>query len=623
MNRALAALCAGFLLTASASAVHAATAPAAAQPPSVWDLSQLYATPAAWEAERTAILAELPSLVTLKGTLGKDAASMANGLDKITELHRRAAKLDVYASLKGDEDTRVGENDARRQLSNSLQNKMGEATAFVNPEIAAIGRAKVEGFIAQEPRLAKDRYFLENALRLASHTLSPAEESLLAAAGEPLQQPGAIYELLSNADIPWPKMTIDGKEVLLDQEGYVAARTNSDPAVRKQVFDTFWPQYKTYERTFGAIYAANLRSTSFQARARHYPDSLSYVLSPHNTPDSVYRTLVAEANAGLPTLHRYFNLSKKMLGLKEMHYSDIYVPLAKPPRSYTLGEAEQLTLAAVKPLGQDYASDLTKGFGGSWMHSLVQRGKRSGAYMNGAAYDVHPYVLLTFNDGWESVSTLAHEWGHAMHTVMANRAQPYETADYALFIAEIPSTTNEMLLDDYVIANARTKAEKIFAISQELELLRGTFFRQAMFAEFELKAHEAVEHGEALTGEALTKIYLDLLKRYHGDKEGVMKIDDLYGIEWAYIPHFYNDYYVYQYATSISAAAYFADGIEKGDLNVRQHYFDMLKAGGSNDPYLIVKQAGLDMATPTPYRALVKRMDKLMDQLEAIQAGKQ
>jgi len=386
--------------------------------------------------------------------------------------------------------------------------------------------------------------------------------------------------------------------------------------------NTFWPVFKAYERTIGATYAANLRGTVFNAKARNYPSSLAAALGPYNTPDAVYRTLVAEANAGLPTLHRYFNLSKKLLGLKEMRYSDVYVPLAKPPRKYSLAEAEQLTLQGIKPLGEAYGQDVAKGFAEAWMHATPQRGKRSGAYMNGAAYEVHPFVLMSFNGGYDSVSTLAHEWGHAMHSVLANRAQPYETADYALFIAEIPSTTNEMLLADYVIANAKTREEKIFALSQELELLRGTFFRQAMFAEFELTAHEAMEKGEALTGERLTAIYLDLLKRYHGDAKGVVKIDPLYGVEWAYIPHFYNDFYVFQYATSISAAAYFAEGIGKGDTALRERYFDMLKAGGSNDPYLIVKQAGLDMATPAPYRALVKRMDHLMDQLEAIEAGK-
>jgi len=268
----------------------------------------------------------------------------------------------------------------------------------------------------------------------------------------------------------------------------------------------------------------------------------------------------------------------------------------------------------VKALGQHFQE--------GWMHAVPQRGKRSGAYMNGDAYDVHPYVLMSFNDNYESVSTLAHEWGHAMHSVLANGAQPFETAGYGIFVAEIPSTTNEMLLADYVARNAKTKEEKIYALSQQLELLRRTFFRQALFAEFELKTHEAIEQDKPLTGEELSKTYLDLIRRYHGDAQGVMKVDDLYGVEWEYIPHFYTDYYVYQYATSISAAAYFAEGISRGDTQVRDRYLDMLMAGGSNDPYLVVKNAGLDMASPEPYRALVHRMDRLLDELDALTADK-
>ena len=252
------------------------------------------------------------------------------------------------------------------------------------------------------------------------------------------------------------------------------------------------------------------------------------------------------------------------------------------------------------------------------MDAVPRKGKVSGAYMNPGAYDVHPFVLMSFNNNYESVTTVAHEWGHAMHSVLANATQPFETADYGIFVAEIPSTTNEMLLADYVARNARTKAEKIYAITMQLESMRTVFFRQALFAEFELKAHEAVEKDQPLTGEDLTKIYLDLLRRYHGDAQGVMKIEELYGTEWEYIPHFYTDYYVYQYATSISAAAFFAEGIEKGDTDLRTRYLDMLKSGGSNDPYLVVKKAGLDMATPAPYRALVARMARLTDELDAL-----
>ncbi|MEP6503774.1 MAG: M3 family oligoendopeptidase, partial [Betaproteobacteria bacterium] len=383
----------------------------------------------------------------------------------------------------------------------------------------------------------------------------------------------------------------------------------------------FWPVYKSFQRTIGAIYLAHLRGVVFDAKAHKYDTSLQARLADNNTPDGVYRTLVAEANNGLPTLQKYMKLRARLLGLKEQKYSDLYAAVVKPPRTYTLGEAEALTLQGVAPLGEDYTKALAQHFQEGWMDAVPRKGKRSGAYMNPAAYDVHPFVLMSYNNNYESVTTVAHEWGHAMHTVLANGLQPYETADYPIFVAEIPSTTNEMLLSDYVIAHAKTKDEKVYALTMQLELLRGTFFRQALFAEFELKTHEAVEKDQPLTGEDLTKIYLDLLRRYYGDAQGVMKIEELYGSEWAYIPHFYTDYYVYQYATSISAAAYFAEGIEKGDTALRTRYLDMLKSGGSNDAYLVVKKAGLDMATPAPYRALVARMNRLVDELDAMTGG--
>jgi oligoendopeptidase F len=367
---------------------------------------------------------------------------------------------------------------------------------------------------------------------------------------------------------------------------------------------------------------AHLKGTVFNARARKYASSLDMQLANDGTPDAVYRTLVAEANAGLPVLHRWFALRAKLAGVKNPKYSDLYVDLSKPNHTYSLAEAEAMTLDAVQPLGKPYVDALRQHFGEKWMHAVPQPGKRSGAYMNPAAYDVHPFVLTSFNNDFESVSTVAHEWGHAMHSVLADAAQPFELANYGLFVAEIPSTANEMLLADDAVRKAKTKAEKVFALSRELELLRGTFFRQAMFAEFELRAHEAVEKDQPLTGADLTKMYLELLKRYHGDAQGVMKIEDLYGVEWAYIPHFYNDYYVFQYATSISAAAYFAEGIGKGDTALRDRYLAMLSAGGSDDPYKVVKAAGVDMATPAPYQAIVARMSRLIDQLEALTAAK-
>lgn len=608
-----------------AHAAKPTDAPAAAPTIStegVWDLTPLYPNVEAWEAERKAIAAELPKLKALAGTLGASAASLRAGLDQISSVRRRIYRLGTYSSLRADENTQITEHQERNQLADSLGNQFGEATSFVNTEVAALGKDKVMAYLAQDAGLARHRQNLVTILRLAQHVLSGPEEALMAGAAEPLQQPQQIYSLLANADMPWPTITIRGKKVVLDQEQYVAHRSDQDPAVRLQVFKAFWPVFKAYERTMGALYAANLRGTVFQSRARKFPTSVAMAQGGDNIPEAVYRTLVQEANAGLPTLHRYLALRSKLLKLKSAGYQDIYVPLAKPAGKYSQAEAERLTLAALAPLGKDYQDKMAEAFKGRWMHSVAQRGKRSGAYMNPAAYDVHPYLLMSFNHEYNSVTTLAHEWGHAMHSVYSNANQPFETADYSTFIAEIPSTANELFLADYMVANAKTRDEKIFALSQELENLRGTFFRQAMFAEFELKAHEAVEKGEAVTGESLTKIYLDLLRRYHGHDKGVVNIDALYGIEWAYIPHFYRDFYVYQYATCVTAAAFFAEGISKGDTNLRDRYFTMLKSGSSRDAYDLTRAAGLDLATPEPYHALLRRMNRTMDQLEALTAGK-
>ncbi len=615
------AIALAYLASPSAQAATAVAPAPAANPPALWNLAPLYADDAAWTAAREKAMARFAQIKALQGTLGKSPESLYTAMHAISDVQRELNRQDVYASLKSDADTQVTANQALRQQSNSAQNQFAQATAWVSSEVAAIGPAKIDEFIAAEPRLAPHAYALHTMLRQAAHTLSASEEALLAGAADPLSQPAQIYELLGNADLPWPSITVHGKKVTLDQETYVALRDDQDPKVRELVFKSFWPVYKSFQRTIGAIYVAHLRGVVFDARAHKFDSSLQARLSDNNTPDAVYRTLVAEANNGLPTLQKYLKLRGRLLGIQQQHYSDLYAAVVKPPRAYTLGEAEALTLEGVAPLGEDYTKALKQHFQEGWMDAVPRKGKRSGAYMNGAAYDLHPYVLLSFNNGYESVTTVAHEWGHAMHTVLANGAQPYELSDYPIFVAEIPSTTNEMLLSDYVIAHAKTRNEKIYALTMQLELLRGTFFRQAMFAEFELKTHEAVEKDQPLTGEDLTKIYLDLLRRYHGDAQGVMKIDDLYGSEWEYIPHFYTDYYVYQYATSISAAAYFAEGIEKGDTDLRTHYLDMLKAGGSDDPYKVVKKAGLDMATPAPYRALVARMARLVDELDTMTAG--
>ena len=609
-------------LTQAATTPAAATPATAANPPALWNLAPLYADDAAWDAARQKLLAQMPQLKALQGTLGGSAAGLLQGMQAISDASRALNRIEVYASLKADADKGVTANEALNQQAAAARSQYEQAIAWRAPEIAAIGQAKIDGWIAAEPKLAPHAYALHRMLRQAAHTLPASEETLLAGAADPLSQPEEIYSLLASADLPWPTITVHGKKVTLDQETYVKLRTDGDPKVRDQVFKAFYPVFQAFQRTIGATYVAHLKGVVFNANAHKYETSLQAKLAGTNTPDAVYRTLVEEAHAGLPTLQRYLKLRGKLLGIQEQKYSDIYAELVKAPRSYTLGEAEALTLKGVAPLGDDYVKALSQHFQEGWMDAVPRKGKRSGAYENGAAYDVHPYVLLSFNNTYDSVSTVAHEWGHAMHSVLANAAQPFETADYPIFVAEIPSTTNEMLLADYVARTAKTKAEKIYALTMQLESMRTVFFRQTLFAEFELKAHEAIEKGQPLTGEALSKIYLDLLRRYYGHDQGVMKIEDIYGTEWEYISHFYDDYYVYQYATCISGAAFFAEGIEKGDTALRTRYLDMLKAGGSDDPYLVVKKAGLDMATPAPYRALVARMARLTDELEALTAGK-
>jgi len=338
-------------------------------------------------------------------------------------------------------------------------------------------------------------------------------------------------------------------------------------------------------------------------------------LSNNNVPEAVYRTLVAETNKGLPELHRYFELRRKLLGLPDMAYYDIYPPLVSMDRSYTLDQMRSTTLEAVKPLGTDYQARIAKATAAKWMDPWPREGKRPGAYMNPGAFDVHPYLLLNLSDKYDGMSTYAHEWGHALHSLLANSAQPYNKADYPIFLAEIASTLNEQLLFAHLMKSAKTREEKLFYLGQQVENYRGTFFRQTMFAEFELKAHDMAEAGEGMSGAKFTKIYGELLRTYHGPN---MILAPEYANEWAYIPHFYNSFYVYQYATCISAATFFAQSILKGGPKERDNYLSVLKAGGSDYPTEILKRAGLDMASPAPYQALVADFKNVLDQAEAL-----
>jgi oligoendopeptidase F len=587
-----------------------------------WNLTHLYADNAAWQADLLKLDKQVKDFEQCKGKLGQSVAKFKACMDSYSEIQKRLVRIGSYSSQLHDQDTSENVAMDLNQRADLANSKVEEASSFVRPEILQMGKAKIAKMLAADKSLAIYRHVLDQVLRAAPHTLNAQGEELLAGLSATSGTAQATYSILSDSEMPWPKMQIDGKEVTIDQAAYTKYRAENKREDRKKVFEAFWGTWKGFERTFGVTFYEMLKKDSVYAKARRYPDSLTHALDANNLPVGVYDTLIKETNANLRTLHRYFKLRGKMLGIADLRYYDIYPDLLKSNLTYPLEQGKSLMLAAVKPLGAEYIGGMEKGLQGRWMDVYPRPHKRSGAYMNGAAYDVHPYLLLNYNNDYESVSTLAHEWGHAMHSWLANKNQAFVNADYPIFTAEIASTTNEGLLLDHMLKNAKNDDERLLYLGSALENYRGTFFRQAMFADFERTVHASIDKGESLTGDQLTKIYLDLLRRYHGDKEGVMKIDDLYGIEWAYIPHFYNRFYVFQYATSIAAGSMFSDEILAGKEGARERYLNILRAGGSSYPYDLVKNAGVDMATPAPYQAVFKRMNRIMDEMEAILAKK-
>ena len=607
------------LVLASALTQSAAAAETAAQ----WDLRDLYPTPEAWSDSYERTRKTVGTLERYKGTLGGSAEEMLAGLAAISDTRREVSRLFGYAFLRSDEDVRDASNQERKQKAGSLFTQLAEKTVWVAPEIQAMDEARIRAFLAKSSAL-KQRFdfFLAETRRFTPHTLGLEGETVLAANGDVLAQPNNIYKQLVTGEFPFPTIDIDGKKVRLTDSEYEKYRTAEKRSDRKAMFDGFWSTFKTYQGTLGATLATQVMGDVFSSHARRFDTSLQAALFGDNMPERVYRTLVAQANAGLPTLHRYLRLRKRLLGIQDdLAYYDNYPSLfkvAQPPQ-FSHAESEKITLAALAPLGEEYRALLKHGFESRWSDPYPRPGKAGGGYMMGNAYDVHPYLLLNHNDDYESLSTVAHEWGHAVHTLLADKNQPYEKSGYSTFIAESASIANEMLLGDYLVRNAKTRDEKIFYLGEQLEQIRTTFFRQVMFAEFQLAMHEAQEQNQPLSGASLTEQYCALLKRYYGEAQGVMKIDPLYCNEWGFIPHLYYGYYVWQYATSMAGAALFADDIQRNGAPARDRFLNMLKAGGSDYAYEIYKRAGVDLGDPAPYQALVKRMDRIIDEIEALE----
>lgn len=599
--------------------------PAAAQPPRddprwQWDLTHLFPDVESWDAERRRLIEEeLPRIAAFKGTLGNSSRDLHAALRFVSDSWRAALRVYVYASLEQDEDLRDTAAQERNQLAEALYARFTQETAWMDPEIISIGAARIQTFIAEEPGLAPFRHQLDDTLRQASHTLGAETEQALSYFTQPFDAPSSIYSMIANSDLPFPLIdTPEGEQVRLDSQGYGRLRSHPDAAFRKQVFDAFWGAWQDYRNSIGMVLNSHIQTQVALARARGFDSVLQRELFSDNLPDSVYHTLVAEVNAALPTLHRYFRLRARMLGLEQLRYSDIYPPLVSLDQSFDIETSRDITLEAMGILGEDWVSMQRAAMDERWMHVFPQQGKRSGAYMQGSAYDVHPYLLLNHNDDFDSLSTFAHEWGHAMHTLYARQSQPFETADYATFTAEIPSTSLELILQQYMAQHAATPEEQLFYLGYSLENLRGTWFRQTMFAEFELALYEAVERGEALSGERISSMYLEILRRYHGHEAGVVQIDELYGSEWMFVPHFYYNMYVFQYATSLTAGTALYTNIVANGADGVANYKNLLRAGGSDYPYVLLRNAGVDLATPAPYQAVVARMNSIMDAMEAL-----
>jgi oligoendopeptidase F len=618
------------LMASMAIAAVAATAAAQererAQTPEqyTWDLTPIYAGDETWRTAKEAFAAKLPSIAQYKGTLAQSPQQLRAALDALFALNRELSRLYVYASLKHDQDTRVPKYQAMQQEMAQLSTSFNAASSYVEPEILRIDRATIESFLKSEPRLAIYRQYLDDIVRRQPHTGTEAEEKLIADAGLMSDTAGDVYGIFADADFPYPTVTLsDGKTIVLDKAAFNRYRAVANRDDRSRVMAAFFTALGKYRATFGATFNGKVQKDIFYMRARHYDSTVQAVLDQSNIPVPVYTSLISGVHANLETFHRYLRLRKRILGLTksddQLHYYDLYAPLvANVKLDYPIEEAQKHVLAAVAPLGPDYVAVMKRAMTERWIDLYPNPGKRSGAYSQGGAYDVHPYMLLNYNGRYDDMSTLAHELGHTMQSYLSNKTQPYPTADYPTFVAEVASTFNEALLVDHMLKSISDDATRLSLLGSYLENIKGTVFRQTQFAEFELRAHELAEKGQPLTGETLDKLYMDITRQYYGADKGVTVVDDYVAHEWAFVPHFYRNYYVFQYATSFTASAALSEKVLAGDKAATQRYLTFLSAGGSKYPIELLKDAGVDMTTSEPLDLTVRKMNRIMDEMERI-----
>jgi oligoendopeptidase F len=585
-----------------------------------WRLEDLYPSVEAWEQDAAEVRRLSGELAAYQGRLGESAQTLLEALQLQDKIGEKLGRLYAFARMRRDEDNTNATWQGLTDRATSLLVEVQSAKSFFEPELLALPEERIRAFLDESEPLRLYRFLIEELLRQKPHILSAEVEQVLAAAGEVMNAPGHIYTMFNNADMRFPVIRDEeGREVELSHGRYIQFLESKDRSVRKAAFEAMYGTYGKHRNTVAAIHSASVKKDVFYARVRRYESARQMALDADNVPLAVYDELLKAVDEHLPALHKYLELRKRVLQLDELHMYDLYVPLVQDVDwRVTYDEAVSIVEEAVRPLGEEYVRVASEGMrSGGWVDVYETRGKTSGAYSWGA-YGVHPYILLNWHDSLDNLFTLAHELGHAMHTYFSHKTQPYVYADYTIFVAEVASTCNEALLMHHLLQHTDDPKRRAYLINHHLEGIRGTLFRQAMFAEFEKLTHEHVEQGGALTPEWLCDTYYKLNQKFFGP---VCVVDREIELEWARIPHFYNAFYVYKYATGISAATAIAQRILREGEPAVNAYLSFLSGGGSDYPIELLRRAGVDMTSPEPVRATLKLFSDLVDELGAILAG--
>lgn len=585
-----------------------------------WKVSDIYKSEDEWKKDKEEAVKMIDTVEEKKKGWTESADKMYKFLKFMDDISIKMSKLYSYTSLMYDTDMENAKYQSMQGEIYSIYVNLDSMTSFMNPDIIKLGDKKIAEYIKKEPKLKDYDKMFDVILRVKDHILSEDKEEILSLTGMFSDGPEKAAEFLNNLEIPAVDITLkSGEKLSLNYTNYVNKRDAKEREDRVKIMREFWENHAKFKNTHAALMEANVKQHYFNAKVRNYGSSLEAALFPKKIDTKVYTNLISSVKKNLNPLHRYLKLKEKMLKLDKIKYDDIYASAVPGvDKKYSMEEAKKLVVASTSPLGNEYTTVLQEGFNSRWMDIYPNKGKRSGAYSNGSVYGVHPYVLMNYNGTYNSVSTLAHEFGHAMHSYFSNKYNPYPKADYPIFLAEIASTFNETMLIDYIIKNETDDMFKLYLLDQRLENLRATIYRQTLFAEFELAMHEKAEKGESLTAEWLSEEYLRLTREYYGADKGVMEVDSYIENEWSVIPHFYYNFYVYQYTTGIVSAIALAEKVEKKEPAAADKYLTFLKSGGSDYPLETLKKAGVDLTTEEPIDLALKYFDDTVTEMEKI-----